>query len=232
MKRTLALNARRRESLRTCLQVVGAAALLVVVCGSAVIVKHAQSGAGGLPLVAFAGGDTAPAIAGEPVAEWADLEIIDPLNEIDAAPEESPVGPNDVDYPPDTRWFDGRPMRPARTIQMTVTAYSPGAESCGKFADGITSSLHSVDTNAMQLVAADTRILPLGSVITVPGYRSTKLVPVLDRGGKIKGNRLDVLFATAEQARAWGVKKLSVVVWEYADGKPAPEWRKIRDSRN
>ena len=31
--------------------------------------------------------------------------------------------------------------------------------------------------------------LPFGTVISIPGYNSTKPVPVLDRGGKIKGNR-------------------------------------------
>ena len=43
-------------------------------------------------------------------------------------------------------------------------------------------------------------------------------VPVLDRGGAIKGARLDVLYATHEQARAWGVQELEVAIWSYADG--------------
>ena len=123
-------------------------------------------------------------------------------------------------------------MRPARTMLMTVTGYSPGEESCGESADGITSSLHSVWTNGMKLVAADTRVLPLGSVVSVPGYHHEQLVPVLDRGGKIKGNRLDLLYPTAGQARTWGVKKVRITVWAYADGLPDPDWRKIRDSRN
>jgi hypothetical protein len=42
---------------------------------------------------------------------------------------------------------------------------------------------------------------------------------VLDRGGAIKGNRLDVLYATHEQAQKWGRQTLEVTVWEYADGK-------------
>jgi hypothetical protein len=51
---------------------------------------------------------------------------------------------------------------------------------------------------------------------------------VLDRGGAIKGHRLDVLFPTHEQARAWGVRKLRVTVWEYADGKPKDDPRRLR----
>lgn len=115
------------------------------------------------------------------------------------------------------RWFDGRPVRPARTIWMRVTAYSPDARSCGKWADGQTATLHSVWTNGMRLVAADTRVLPYGSIITVPGYADDEIVPVLDCGGAIKGNRLDVLYPTHEIARAWGVRDVAVTVWEYAD---------------
>lgn len=129
------------------------------------------------------------------------------------------------------RFFNGRPMRPARTMTMTVTAYSPDERSCGDSADGITASLHHVTTNGYRLVAADRRVLPLGTKISIPGYDRGEIVPVLDVGGAIKGNRLDVLFPTHEQARAWGVRRLRVVVWEYADGKPAENWRAIRDSR-
>lgn len=114
-------------------------------------------------------------------------------------------------------YFDGRPMRKARTIDMTVTAYSPDATSCGPFADGYTASGYSIWTNGMKLAAADTSVLPFGSVITVPGYNDDKPVPVLDRGGAIKGNRLDMLYPTHSVAMKWGRQKLQVVVWEYAD---------------
>jgi len=116
-----------------------------------------------------------------------------------------------------TLMFNGRPIKPVRTIRMLVTAYSPDARSCGKFADGITASGYSVWTNGGKLVAADTRVLPFGSLIRVPGYDSGQIVPVLDVGGKIKGHRLDVLFPTHEQARQWGKKWLDVTVYDYAD---------------
>lgn len=126
------------------------------------------------------------------------------------------------------RWFDGRPMRPTKTVWMTVTAYSPDKASCGKFADGHTATLHSVSTNAMQLVAADPKILPYGSTISIPGYAKDDIVPVLDCGSAIKGHRLDVLYGTHARARQWGVQRLPVTVWEYADGLPATNPRKAR----
>ena len=126
------------------------------------------------------------------------------------------VGTLDLE-PGHARYFNGRPIRAVRTMTMTVTAYSPDARSCGKFADGITASLKSVWTNGMRLVAADSRLLPIGSIISVPGYAGGDVVPVLDRGGAIKGHRLDVLYPTHEIARQWGVQKVPVTVWEYAD---------------
>lgn len=113
--------------------------------------------------------------------------------------------------------FNGRPLRLKEKMRMTVTAYSPDERSCGQWADGYTASGKSVLTNGMKLVAADTRLLPFGSIVSVPGYNNGKPVPVLDRGGKIKGQRLDVLFPTHEIALEWGVQELEVMVWEYAD---------------
>ncbi|MDX2148991.1 MAG: 3D domain-containing protein [Planctomycetota bacterium] len=149
-----------------------------------------------------------------------------------AAPAPSTVAPSTVDRrslpSPEVRWFDGRPVRPARKMWMTVTAYSPDWRSCGDSDDGITATLHSVTTNGHALVAADTRILPYGSMLTIPGYDAGHIVPVLDCGGAIKGRRLDVLFPTHEQARAWGVRRVLVTVWEYADGKGRVNPRKLR----
>lgn len=129
---------------------------------------------------------------------------------------------------PTIRWFNGRPVRPAKVIRMVVTAYSPDARSCDDSADGITATLHSVETNGFALVAADPRLLKYGSLLTVPGYDKDRIVPVLDCGGKIKGKRLDVLYPTHSQARKWGRKSLDITVWEYADGLPAPNPRKLR----
>lgn len=134
-------------------------------------------------------------------------------------------------WPLGTRFFNGRPIRPVRTMRMVVTGYSPDSRSCGEFADGRTATLHSVQTNAHRLVAADPRVLAYGSMLTVPGYDGGNVVPVLDCGGAIKGNRLDLLFPTHEQALRWGKKTVTVTVWGYADGKPAPNPRKAREGK-
>lgn len=113
--------------------------------------------------------------------------------------------------------YDGRRIAPVRTVTMVVTAYSPDERSCGDSADGITASGYSVWTNGMRMVAADKRVLNFGDLVSVPGYNNNKPVPVLDRGGAIKGNRLDLLMPTHEQAMKWGKRTLQVTVWDYVD---------------
>jgi 3D (Asp-Asp-Asp) domain-containing protein len=146
---------------------------------------------------------------------------LDDLPEIVAEPAPSPRFSEEIYTPPEgyARYFNGRPLRAARTITMVVTAYSPDARSCPGTDDGYTATNHSVWTNAMRMVAADTDLLPFGSLVSVPGYADGEVVPVLDRGGAIKGRRLDVLYPTHEIARKWGRQKIKVTIWEYADGK-------------
>jgi 3D (Asp-Asp-Asp) domain-containing protein len=118
---------------------------------------------------------------------------------------------------PQVMTYNDRPLRAVKTMRMLVTAYSPDERSCGKWADGITASGYSVWTNAGKLVAADTHLLPFGSLLTIPGYNGSNPVPVLDRGGKIRGQRLDVLYPTHAIATRWGAQTLTITVWEYAD---------------
>jgi 3D (Asp-Asp-Asp) domain-containing protein len=110
----------------------------------------------------------------------------------------------------------GRSLRPVRTVNMVVTAYCPGKCCCGPHASGITASGRSVRTNGMKLAAADPS-LPFGTLVSIPGYDAGQPVPILDRGGAIKGDRLDVLMPTHQIAKQWGRKAIPVTIWEYAD---------------
>lgn len=94
-------------------------------------------------------------------------------------------------------------------ILMIVTAYCPCEKCCGKFADGITSSGARVTANGGKFLAADKRY-KFGTVMDVPGYGK---VPVLDRGGKIKGNKIDVFFKSHKKAVKWGRQRKWVKVY-------------------
>ena len=60
-------------------------------------------------------------------------------------------------------------------------------------------------------VAADKRY-SFGTEMIVPGYNHSRTVKVLDRGGAIQGNRVDVFFHSHQEALEWGVKHLDVKV--------------------
>jgi 3D (Asp-Asp-Asp) domain-containing protein len=100
-----------------------------------------------------------------------------------------------------------------RTIRMEVTAYCPCTKCCGENAQGLTASGHDVSYNNSRFVAADTDNLPFGTKLVIPGYAGGA-VEVIDRGGAIKGNKLDVFFPTHEEALQWGRQFLDVTVLE------------------
>ena len=104
-------------------------------------------------------------------------------------------------------------QRKPRVLQMEVTAYCACTECCGPNAQGITASGKNVYYNDGQFVAAD-KMLKFGTKLIIPGYAGSKPVEVTDRGGAIKGNKLDVYFHSHTEALKWGRQKLTVTVVE------------------
>ena len=80
-----------------------------------------------------------------------------------------------------------------------LTAYCACKKCCGK-SDGITAS----GVKAVQgvTVAADTRVLPFGTKIIIDSHEYT----VQDRGGAIKGNKIDIYFDSHQEALNFGVQ--------------------------
>ena len=107
---------------------------------------------------------------------------------------------------------DVRLTRTVRTVLMEVTAYCPCDICCGKHSKGITASGKAVSFNGGRFVAADTRVLPFGTKIRVPGYDGGNVVSVADKGGAIKGNKLDVFFPDHKAALRWGRQMLPVEI--------------------
>jgi 3D (Asp-Asp-Asp) domain-containing protein len=81
---------------------------------------------------------------------------------------------------------------------------------CGQYADGMTACGHVIEAGDT-FVAADKRY-PFGTKMIVPGYSHGRPVNVLDRGGAIQGDRIDLFFPTHQQALEWGVQYLDVKV--------------------
>ncbi len=97
-----------------------------------------------------------------------------------------------------------------QTVQMRVTAYCPCKRCCGKYSDSVTAHGYKIRPGDA-LVAAD-KEYPFGTEMIIAGYKNGQPVKVLDRGGVIVGNRLDVFFHSHEEALKWGVRDLGVKV--------------------
>ncbi|MFA5478726.1 MAG: 3D domain-containing protein [Candidatus Muiribacteriota bacterium] len=87
----------------------------------------------------------------------------------------------------------------------TATAYTPGPESCGIYADGYTFTEAVADYG---MIAVDPRKIPLGSLLWVEDYG---FAMATDVGGKIKGNRIDLCFPDVDVALKFGVRQKNTV---------------------
>ena len=97
-----------------------------------------------------------------------------------------------------------------QVVRMRVTGYCPCEKCCGAFSDGITANNHRIQPGDT-FVAAD-RSYRFGTEMVIPGYDKGQPVKVMDRGGAIKGNRLDLFFHTHQDALQWGVQYLDVLI--------------------
>jgi 3D (Asp-Asp-Asp) domain-containing protein len=107
---------------------------------------------------------------------------------------------------------------PSKTV--VATGYTAGIESTGKDAShpefGITFSGVKVKRDLYSTVAADLDVFPIGTVLFIPGYGYGV---VADKGGAIKGNRVDLYYETVEDVyNEWGKKTIDVYVVEMGDG--------------
>jgi 3D (Asp-Asp-Asp) domain-containing protein len=102
------------------------------------------------------------------------------------------------------------PARPKTRFAgyYTVTAYCACARCCGKHADGITATGKPVRKG---MVAADWRRLPPGTRLRLSCLPERDFV-VEDKGGAIKGRRIDVYMPTHRKALAFGIRR-KVKLW-------------------
>lgn len=101
---------------------------------------------------------------------------------------------------------ESKPRAPQQESQIFVlTAYCPCEKCCGK-TDGITAS--GVKAVEGVTIAADTSVLPFGTKVIIDG--NTYIVQ--DRGGAVKGNRIDVFFDSHEKALQFGRQTKEVTI--------------------
>ena len=133
--------------------------------------------------------------AAEPAAPSAPMQV----PEGSAVPE---TEPEPVALPPAAAGHAAIPV--TRTLQMRSTAYClRGTTRTGvRVRDGI--------------AAGDPAVLPLGSVVRVshPDGRLVGVFVIMDTGGAVRGNKIDLWFASCGEARAWGSRNVVAEVLE------------------
>jgi len=112
---------------------------------------------------------------------------------------------------------------PKKTI--VATGYTAGVESTGKEPNhpeyGITYSGVKVKRDLFSTIAADLNVFPIGTVLFIPGYGYGV---VADKGGAIKGDRLDLYYDTVEDVyQEWGKKTVEVSIVKMGNGKLTEE---------
>ena len=87
---------------------------------------------------------------------------------------------------------------------MKSTAYTPNDAGCsGRTATGAKAT--------KGIAAVDTNVIPFGTKLYIPGYG---IAVAADRGGAIKGNRIDLCYNTLSEAYSWGRRNVTVYVLE------------------
>lgn len=119
----------------------------------------------------------------------------------------------------------GKDWSKYREMEVTATGYTSGVESTGKNPGhpqyGITYSGVKVKRDIYSTIAADLRVFPIGTILFIPGYGYGV---VADKGGAIKGNRLDLYYDTVKEVYSeWGKQKINVYIVKVGDGSLTEE---------
>lgn len=115
---------------------------------------------------------------------------------------ESATAPADAPEPMDLPAAGTRSIGVERSVEMRSTAYClRGTTRTGvRVRDGI--------------AAGDPSVLPLGSVVRV-SHRDGRLIGVfviMDTGGAVRGNKIDLWFSSCGEAEDWGIRTVTVEV--------------------
>ena len=105
-----------------------------------------------------------------------------------------------------------------------ITAYCPCVRCCGIWSaehpsrigtDFVQRTASGTIPTAGRTIAVDTSVIPFGTVIFIDGREYV----AEDRGGAIRGNRIDIFFNCHQEALNWGVQRIEVFI-KYEGGQP------------
>lgn len=93
-----------------------------------------------------------------------------------------------------------------KEFYVTSTAYTANCSGCS----GVTATGMNLHANpGAKIIAVDPRVIPLGTKVYVEGYG---YAVAADTGGSIKGNKIDIFFASKQSAYQWGRKTVKIKI--------------------
>lgn len=93
--------------------------------------------------------------------------------------------------------------------EYVITAYCTCKICCGVYSGGNRTASGTIPTTNRTL-AVDTNVIPFGTRLVING----QIYVAEDRGGAIKGKRIDMFFYTHKEALAWGRRTMEVFLAE------------------
>lgn len=114
---------------------------------------------------------------------------------------------------------DGKSSEGQALGTFEMTYYGMDCAGCsGTTASGLTLSQGQTTYNGMRVLAADTSVLPLHTTVKVTNNDGSSYVGIVkDRGGAIKGRKIDVLTGSEAESKKYGRHGATVEVIEYGD---------------
>jgi 3D (Asp-Asp-Asp) domain-containing protein len=95
-----------------------------------------------------------------------------------------------------------------KTITVKATAYTANCKGCS----GVTASGLNLKKNPnVKAISVDPKVIPLGTKVHVEGYGDAIAA---DKGGAIKGNKIDVFYSSHSKAINWGRKTVKVKIYK------------------
>lgn len=93
--------------------------------------------------------------------------------------------------------------------KFVITAYCTCRVCCGVYSGGNRTASGTVPTSN-HTIAVDTSVIPFGTKVVING----QVYVAEDRGGAIKGKRIDMFFMTHKEALRWGKRTMEVYLAE------------------
>lgn len=99
-----------------------------------------------------------------------------------------------------------------RTLTIEASAYTSNCKGCnGKTATGFNVN-NTTEYNGYKIIATDPSVIPLYSVVKIETKDNTFKAIAIDTGGAIKGNKIDLLVNTYEEALIFGRQNVTVTI--------------------